>query len=483
MSSLRQPQQLPAKVVTCLLGGLLLWTTSQHAVRAQEPPEPVLEAEPAAAQSNAPEPQTAVKTQPAETPQATGEKPSGPADKPAAPMAAAEAEDAESDGTEAGAPSPTEPEKIVRVSIVRPAMDAAQRKDWADRLRLIYSQEPARWPRPTVDASVKWTELGILPEVEHPADNPHSPEKAKLGELLFFDPRLSGSGQMACASCHDPDLAWADGRRTAIGNKRKQLGRNTPSILTAGYGSKYFWDGRAESLEDQAAQVLYNADEMASSAEHVVEQVSAAQAYRDQFKTAFGDDTITLERVCQAIACFERTLARSRSRFDFFVRGNYEVLSDEALIGLHLFRTDAKCMNCHHGPNFSDNEFHDLGLSYYGRKFEDLGRHNQTAEPRDVGRFKTPTLRNVANTGPYMHNGLFPLQGVLNLYNAGMPTLRRKPNQMEDPFFPTKSPLLEPLSLNRQDLDALKAFLESLSEPTRRLHLPVLPEADAAAQP
>src|SRR6185295_7839093 len=103
--------------------------------------------------------------------------------------------------------------------------------------------------------------------------------------------------------------------------------------------------GRAVSLEDQAAQVLYNPDEMASSAEHVVEQVSAAQAYRDQFKTAFGDEAITLERVCQAIACFERTLARGRSRFDFFVRGKYEVLSDEALIGLHLFRTDAKCMN------------------------------------------------------------------------------------------------------------------------------------------
>ena len=150
-------------------------------------------------------------------------------------------------------------------------------------------------------------------------------------------------------------------------------------------------------------------------------------------------------------------------------------MSDAAIRGMDLFRRDARCMNCHHGPLFSDGQFHDVGLSYYGRKYEDLGRYNVTGDPADVGRFRTPTLRDVTATGPLMHNGLFQLPGVLNMYNAGMPTLKRKEHQQDDELFPTKSPHLKPLGLNKQDLSDLAAFLSTLEEPKLRVRPPELP--------
>lgn len=146
--------------------------------------------------------------------------------------------------------------------------------------------------------------------------------------------------------------------------------------------------------------------------------------YPKLFKAAFGDEKIDIERIQLSIACFERQQGGGRSPFDRFLRGQSEALSDEAVRGLHLFRTKAGCMNCHSGPTLSDGQFHNLGLSYYGRKLQDLGRYEITKKAEDVGAFLTPTLRNVDRTAPYMHNGVFELNGVLNLYNAGMPTLR-----------------------------------------------------------
>lgn len=335
-------------------------------------------------------------------------------------------------------------------------------------LRSAYSRPPADWPSPIVDPGVKWTELGLLPRVEHPSDNPPTKEKIALGRALFFDPRLSSTGEMACASCHDPDLHWADGRTTSFGLGRTQLKRNAPSIMNLGLVETLFWDGRARSLEDQAEQVLQNPQEMNCSEAILLERIAPLPNYREAFQEVFGDPEVTLERVAMAIACFERTIVGGRSQFDRFLRGDHTALSDSALRGLDLFRTDARCMNCHHGPLLTDNQFHDVGLSYYGRKYEDLGRYEVTQRSDDVGRFRTPTLRNVANTGPYMHNGLFGLPNVLRMYNAGMPTLVPKPEQQDDELFPRKSPHLRPLGLNNQDLEDLEAFLESLSEPTVR---------------
>jgi cytochrome c peroxidase len=355
----------------------------------------------------------------------------------------------------------------------RPALSADDYTRLADELRTAYSKPQDQWPAPTVDAGVKFVEIGPLPKVQHPADNPYSKAKAALGKMLFFDARLSGSGQMACASCHDPDLDWTDGRTIAFGNARRQLERNTPSLLNVGHGRSFFWDGRAGSLEEQARMPILAEDEMHGASEVVVKRIEREQEYRKQFATVFGDETVSLDRIAQALATFERTIVGGRSKFDTFVSGkNPNALCDSAIRGLHLFRTAARCINCHGGPNFTDDQFHNIGLSYYGRKHEDLGRYHLTKAPEDVGAFKTPSLRSIARTAPYMHNGLFDLKGVLNMYDAGMPTLRRRADQHADPLFPTKSPLLHPLNLNEQDLADLTAFLDSLSEPLKRIRPP-----------
>lgn len=360
----------------------------------------------------------------------------------------------------------------------RPARSDDERRSWVNQLRENYSGSPSEWPKPIVESTVKWREIGVLPPVSHPEDNPHSKEKEALGKLLFFEPRLSGSGQIACASCHDPDLGWADGRTTSFGHSRTLLARNAPTIRNTGHFSKLFWDGRANSLEDQVIQVLKNPNEMHSSESLIQNFLSQNVAYQEKFAQAFGDNLASMERVAKAIACYERSVVGGSSRFDLFIKGKRDSFSDSELIGMDLFRRDARCMNCHHGPLFSDGAFHNVGLSYYGRRFQDLGRYEITHDPKDVGRFKTPSLRDITRSTPLMHNGLFELSGVLNMYNAGMPTLRRNDSQTEDPLFPTKSDLLKPLGLNQQDLNDLAAFLKTLEEPKRRIEPPRLPDSE-----
>ncbi len=364
----------------------------------------------------------------------------------------------------------------------RAERSAEERRRLATELREIYAGDPAAWPAPHVDADVAWKEIGLLPEVVHPEDNPHTDAKAALGRALFFDPRLSGSEQIACASCHDPDLGWADGRTTSFGHSRKMLARNAPSIRNTAFQKQLFWDGRAASLEDQAEQVLTNPDEMRSGPEHVVALLEAEPGYRELYRDAFGDEAISLARVAQSLACFERTVVGGSSKFDGFLKGNAAALTDEALLGMDLFRRDARCINCHNGPAFSDGGFHDLGLSNYGRPFEDLGRGRITNDPTDTGKFRTPSLRDATATQPLMHNGLFELPVALTLYNAGMPTPQRKQSQADDPRFPVKSPHLKPLGLNKQDLADLTAFLTSLEEPKRRIRPPEIPGLHPAPQ-
>ncbi|WP_197530714.1 cytochrome-c peroxidase [Bythopirellula polymerisocia] len=354
-------------------------------------------------------------------------------------------------------------------------MSSDERSDYITELRQLYSGPPSSWPAPHVEEDVSWRELGQIPEVADPCENPRTVEKIELGRKLFFDPRLSGSGQLACASCHEPDLFWSDGRAVSFGHNRTQLTRNAPSLLHGGLRDSFFWDGRAESLEAQAEAVLTNPDEMHSSAEKITQNLSSLPDYTEQFEKVFGIGTPTMEKVKQALAAFERTLVGGQSHFDQFLKGRSEALTDSELAGLHLFRTDARCMNCHHGPLLTDDQFHHIGLSNYGTRFEDLGRYKVTKDPKDVGAFRTPSLRNVGRTAPYMHSGMFTLEEVLTLYNAGMPSLRRRRDQQEDPLFPTKSSRIKPLHLNEQDLQDLEAFLHSLSEPQHRIEPPPLP--------
>lgn len=357
---------------------------------------------------------------------------------------------------------------------------AAAPQDDTPLLRLAYSGPPASWPRPTLDATVAFVEFGKVPRPATPKDPQHTARVA-LGQMLFFDARLSGPGQMACASCHDAELGWGDGRATSFGHGFQKLARNAPPILNAGLHTHLFWDGRAKSLEDQALAVFENPNEMHASASHVVATLRGSAGYRERFAQAFGEPEPTLANTLRAIADFERTLVSDgSSAFDRFLDGDTAALSDDALRGLHLFRTKARCANCHHGSLLTDGGFHDLGLSYYGRKLQDLGRYEVTKHAQDVGRFKTPSLRNVARTGPYMHNGLFDLDGVINMYSAGMATLKPKPEQEGDPLFPSKSPLLQRLDLAEHEKRDLRAFLESLTERRRRMVPPTLPELGAA---
>ena len=183
------------------------------------------------------------------------------------------------------------------------------------------------------------------------------------------------------------------------------------------------------------------------------------------------------ERIIQSLTTFQRTLLSPKSKFDKFVSGDAKQFTDQEVLGLHLFRTKARCINCHNTAYFSDNQFHNIGLTYYGREYEDLGRYNITKIATNVGEFKTPTLREVTQNAPYMHNGLFPhVRGVLNMYNAGMFHFEPKEHQKNDTLFPKTSVLIKKLNLNEDEMQALEAFLRTLEANRYKMRAPELPK-------
>ncbi|MEN2401354.1 cytochrome c peroxidase [Flavobacterium sp. MC2016-06] len=348
-------------------------------------------------------------------------------------------------------------------------------------LKQLYSSgDYTKWPKPEVDSIVYaqgFEDIGTLGKPEFPEDNPYTEEKAALGKVLFFDPRLSKSGQISCANCHDPELNWGDARRVSYGEGRLQGIRNSPSLLNIAYSKIFFWDGRAATLENQASFPIKDTKEMNFHIDLATKRLNKIKGYKPYFKKAFDKEKLTQEEILKAIATFERTLVSPKSKFDKFVAGDSTQLSDKQVEGLHLFRTKARCINCHNTANFSDNKFHNIGLTYYGREYEDLGRYNVTGKAANVGEFKTQSLRGVSQNAPYMHNGLFPnIRGVLNMYNAGMPQPKRKENQQNDTLFPTTSKLIQKLKLNQSELDALEAFISSLSTGAYKMRPPDLPQ-------
>lgn len=353
-------------------------------------------------------------------------------------------------------------------------------KETIEKLRKTYSSgDISQWEKPELDEEViaDFQDIGVLPKMIFPENNPYSEAKKELGKMLFFDPRLSKSKQISCASCHDPELAWGDGRTISYGHNRQTGKRNSPSLLNIGYHSVFFWDGRAASLEDQALGPITDPVEMAATETISIKNIKKIKGYKPYFREAFGDEKITIERILKAIATYERTITSKKSKFDSFIEGKSDIFTDEEVIGLHLFRTKARCINCHNTPLFSNQKFHNVGLSYYGRTFEDLGKYNITHKKEDVGKFKTPSLREIGRTAPYMHNGLMPnLEGIIEMYNAGMPRVKPKENQKNDSLFPVTDPLLKKLNLTKKEQNALKAFLLTLSSSPRREILPKLPE-------
>lgn len=353
-------------------------------------------------------------------------------------------------------------------------------KEAIEKLRKTYSSgDISQWEKPELDEEViaDFQDIGVLPKIIFPENNPYSEAKKELGKMLFFDPRLSKSKQISCASCHDPELAWGDGRTISYGHNRQTGKRNSPSLLNIGYHSVFFWDGRAASLENQALGPITDPVEMAATETISIKNIKKIKGYKPYFREAFGDEKITIERILKAIATYERTITSKKSKFDSFIEGKSDIFTDEEVIGLHLFRTKARCINCHNTPLFSNQKFHNVGLSYYGRTFEDLGKYNITHKKEDVGKFKTPSLREIGRTAPYMHNGLMPnLEGIIEMYNAGMPRVKPKENQKNDSLFPVTDPLLKKLNLTKKEQNALKAFLLTLSSSPRREILPKLPE-------
>jgi cytochrome c peroxidase len=251
-----------------------------------------------------------------------------------------------------------------------------------------------------------------------PADNPHTAEKVELGKQLYFDPRLSRDDTVSCASCHDPKKGWSNGAAFATGVRGQVGGRSAPTIINAAYHDLQFWDGRAEQLEGQALGPVQNPIEMDMTLEEVVAKLNKIEGYRSQFQTVFGS-AVTAPNIAKAIAAFERTILSGDAPYDRFKAGDKQALSEQAQRGMKVFFNKANCSACHTGPSFSDGAFHNIGVGMEHEK-PDLGRYEISKQIGDRGSFKTPTLREIARTAPYMHDGRFEsLAEVVDYYVKG----------------------------------------------------------------
>ena len=341
--------------------------------------------------------------------------------------------------------------------------------------------------------------LAALGEVPVPGDNPITLAKVELGRLLFFDDRLSGDISTSCASCHDPRLGWGDGNALSRGYPGSQHWRNSQTVVNSAYLAKYFWGGEKTSLEAQAKSAITGNLAGNGDPAMIEERLAQIPEYVRLFKEAFGVDRPSFNTVLKAIATFERAETISNdSPFDRYLRGEKAAMSEGALRGMALFQGKASCIECHNGSLLTDESFHNIGVpknplferdpqrqialryQHYGRGVSeevyrkadrDLGLYYMTKRPRDKGKFRTPPLRYLLYTAPYMHNGVFAsLEAVVEFYDKG---------GGDDP---SKSALLKPLGLTDDEKEDLVEFLESLSGSEVRIAPPKLPPYVATEQ-
>ena len=350
-------------------------------------------------------------------------------------------------------------------------------------LRNLYSSGDSKnWPKPLLEPSVDastFQDIGVLPKMTYPANNPYSKEKADLGKTLFFDPRLSSSGQIACANCHNPELAWTDNLTRSFGHDRQTGGRNAMTILNVGFATSFFWDGRAPSLESQSVMPIQDQLEMKQHLRLAVKKIQSINGYKLLFENAFTDKKVSQDNIEKAIATFERTIVSPPSKFDKFISGQSNLFTDDEVVGLHLYRTKANCISCHNSPYFSDNQFHNDGQMLFGTKNEDFGRFNHTKNMADLGKFRTPTLREVSRTGPWMHHGHFPsILDVVEFYNLGNPSpiQEKYKGTKRDSLQGKTSPILRKLQLSKTEVNQLVTFISTLATPTSRMKMPDLPK-------
>ncbi len=297
-------------------------------------------------------------------------------------------------------------------------------------------------------------------EVPFPAGNAYTAEREILGRTLFFDPRLSGSNLLACASCHNPSFGWGDGQPLGRGQAMVQLRRRSPTILNAAWGTSFFWDGRAKTLEEQAHSPISQPTEMDMPLGLLAEKMFQIKGYRKLFDAAYPGEAISVETITRSLATFERSVVSGRSAFDRWVEGEPFALSPSERHGLDVFVGRGHCSACHTGWNFTDRAFHDTGV-----ESGDMGRAEfDPANPLARYAFKTPSLADVGRRSPYMHDGsVRTLEAVVKFYVAGG-TSR-----------PSKSPVLQPLHLSELDQSDLVAFLTALTAPPQEFAAPALP--------
>jgi cytochrome c peroxidase len=285
------------------------------------------------------------------------------------------------------------------------------------------------------ESSLPSAPLGLDAYMPVPEDNPLTPDKVELGRRLFSDKRLSRDDTVSCASCHDPNKAFTDGRVLARGIGGAEASRNAPALINRGYGQTFFWDGRAETLERQALDPIFNPKELALTRPELEARTKMSSS-----------------EVAAALATYVRSIRSGASRYDKYVAGQVDALSAVEKAGLEIFRGKGHCVSCHVGPNFSDEQFHNTGVAFRDGQWTDSGRFEVTKDERERGAFKTPTLRELPLTAPYMHDGSFAtLDAVIDYYSDGA-----RPN-------PHLDAQIKPRRFTADEKKSLLAFLRSLT--------------------
>ena len=296
--------------------------------------------------------------------------------------------------------------------------------------------------------------------IPFPKDNPYTPEKLALGKRLYFDTRLSAGNLLSCASCHSPAFGWGDGLAKGVGHGMLQLNRRSPTILNAAWGQVFMWDGRADTLEEQALGPIQAAVEMNLPIDRLLARLAAIAEYMPLFVAAFPNENMSPTTLAKAIATYERMVISAQAPFDEWIEGKEEAIPADAKRGFLLFNTKARCSSCHTGWNFTEDSFHDIGLPD-----TDIGRGKFLPQVEKMQQaFKTPGLREIERRGPYMHDGSqATLQAVVEHYDRGG----------EDR--PSRSALMQPLGLSTEEKADLIAFMRTLSGSLDPTTVPILP--------
>jgi cytochrome c peroxidase len=324
-----------------------------------------------------------------------------------------------------------------------------------------YAQQAAGPESPAAYSRQLWKSKYTRPaSIPFPPENQFTAVRELLGRTLFFDPRLSGSNFISCATCHNPGFAWGDALPKAIGHGMKQLRRRTPTLLNLAWAELLFWDGRADSLEQQALGPIESHEEMNRPLDELPAVLGCIPEYRELFARAYPNQPLTPTLVARALATFERTIVSGQAPFDEWISGRESAISESAKRGFDLFNSKGACQKCHTQWSFTDNGFHDIGLSD-----NDTGRGAELPLEAMQHAFKTPTLRDVDRRAPYMHDGsAATLEEVIDIYDRGGIEKRL-----------SLSPEIVPLHLNAQEKIDLLTFLHTLTSRDKPVQIPALP--------